>query len=358
MKKVLLFLSLIVLFVSCSNKKQNQPKREIKTSFPKELESKFFDSHKELFEYLYTPIDSMNRPNLPERWFILPERCQGHIKLERLIDAYNTFAVIYELRNIVEECSRFLIEQNEKVEHINCGVVKNANIAMLLEDIKAKALAFSDDYENQEKEKVFFDTYWEVDEVASMEYHLNTFTDLTEEEYLKQMNYANYVPEIDSLRSFTCSGDSAYLMDRLWCIGEYENIMAKSIHAQLYLYADANAGSEFLPVLEYLMEQKIANPMISLIWRYWRCRYQPMMGGLSRDSEIYNDYYNARRLECAKTLFNHIEQNPEDGIMINEFLQLATTIDIYRYGEFAFGNQSAVEEYTLLPMCNITEDEE
>lgn len=357
MKKVL-FLLVIVLFVSCVDKKQNQSKRETRTDIPKELESRFFDSHEGLYGYLNAPIDSVNRKNLPERWFILPERCQGNVRLERLADAYNTFAVVYELRNIVEECSRFLIEQNEKIEHIDCGVVKNGSIVVLLEDVKAKALAFSDDYENQEKEEAFFDAFWNVGEAITMEYHLSTFTDLTEEEYFERMNHANFVPDVDSLSSFICSGDSAYLMDRIWSIAESEDIMAKCIHAQLYLFADVNAGSEFLPVLEYLMEQKEANPLASLIWRYWRCRYQPMMGGLSRDSEIYNDYYNARRLECAKALFNHIEQNPEDGIMINEFLQLATTIDIYRYGEFAFGNQSAVEEYTLLPMCGMDNNEE
>ena len=44
--------------------------------------------------------------------------------------------------------------------------------------------------------------------------------------------------------------------------------------------------------------------------------------------------------------------------MINEFLQLVTTVDIYRYGEFAFGNQSAIEEYALLPMCGMGDEEE
>ena len=357
MKRVL-YLLVIVLLVSCVDKKQNQQKREIRTDIPKELETRFFDSHEKLYEYLYAPIDSVNRKNLPERWFILPEHCQGNVQLERLVDVYNAFAVVFELRNIVEECSRFLIEQNEKIEHIDCGVVKNESIVVLLEDVKAKALTFSNDYENQEKEEAFFDAFWEVGEAITVEFNFKTFTDLTEEEYFERMNYANFVPEVDSLSGFVCSGDSAYLMDRLWSIAECENIMAKSIHAQLYLYADANAGNEFLPVLEYLMEQKEANPLASLIWRYWRCRYQPMMGGLSRDSEIYNDYYNARRLECAKALFNHIEQNPEDGIMINEFLQLATTIDIYRYGEFAFGNQSATEEHALLPMCGMEDEEE
>lgn len=355
MKKVL-FLLVIVFLVSCVDKKQSQ-KKEIRTDFPKELESRFFDSHEELFDYLYAPIDSVNRPNLPERWFVLPEHCQGNVKLERLVDLYNTFAVVYELRNIVEECSRFVIEQNEKIEHIDCGIVKNPGIVMQLEALKSTALAFSDDCESVEKEEAFWKAFWEVGETVSVEFHLTTFTDLTEEEYFERIDHANFVPEVDSLSNFACSGDSVYLMDRIWSIVESEDIMAKCIHAQLYLFADVNAGSEFLPVLEYLMEQKDASLMISLIWRYWRCRYQPMMGGLSRDSDIYNDYYNARRLECAKVLFEYIEQHPEDGMMINEFVQLATAVDICRYGEFAFGNQSAVEEFSLFPRCD-TEDEE
>ena len=44
MKRVL-YLLVIVLLVSCVNKKQTQQKREIRTDIPKELETRFFDSH-------------------------------------------------------------------------------------------------------------------------------------------------------------------------------------------------------------------------------------------------------------------------------------------------------------------------
>ena len=356
MKRVALFLLVAVLFVSCVDKKQNQSKREIRTEIPKELESRFFDLHEGLFNYLGAPIDSANRENLPERWFVLPERCKGDTLLERLVDAYNTFAVLHELRSIVEECSRFSVEQNERIESIDCGVVKNLDVVQELEIVKESALAFSDNFGNPEKEEAFFDAYWVAGEKLVMKYHIETFTDLTEEEYLERVDHVKFVPEIDSLMEFTCSGDSAFLMDRLWSIVESENMMAKCLHAKLYLYADAHASSEFLPVLEYLMEQNEACPMISIIWRYWRCRYQMYMGGMSRDSEIYNDYYNARRLECAKVLFEHIKQNPDDGVIINEFMRLAKELDIFRYGDFVYGNQAAVEEYTLLPMCGMERD--
>ena len=318
---------------------------------PKELESKMFDSYGECYDYLLAPIDSANRANLPNRCFVIPKRCVGNEQLERLVDAYNITGVMCDLRNVVEECMRFFINKEDKIKRVDCGVVKNAEIVVELEDLKNKALAFCADLENLETGAAFWNTYWEMKEKVSIVYGLNSFTNLTEEVYNERMNFANYVPEIDSLNGFTCTSDSAYLKDRIWSIAECEDITAKCIHAHLYLYAAEHMDSEFLPILEYIMEKKEATPMLSVIWRYWRCRYQTMMGGISKDSNIFNDYYNVRRLECAKVIFDYIEQNPTDGVMINEFLILATTDDIFRYGDFEYGNQVVIEEYNLLPMC-------
>jgi hypothetical protein len=56
-------------------------------------------------------------------------------------------------------------------------------------------------------------------------------------------------------------------------------------------------------------------------------------------------------------LFEHIEQNPTDGVIINELLLLATTPDIYRYGEFEYGHQGFMEMRELLPLCGMEDVE-
>ena len=358
MKKLLFLVVAIVALGACGGKKQNEKfQGEARVDIPKELESKMFNSFDELFAYLADPIDSVNRAKLSERWFVLPEQCKGDEMLVRLVDTYNSFAVLYELRSMVEMCSRFGIDLSENLERIDCAVVKDVAVVSRLEEVKSAALEFSKDYENEDKEISFVDAYWELDAQLAERYHLSNFTALTEDEYNAQADYHNFVPEYDSLAGYICSGDSAFLMDRIWSIAECENITAKSIHAQLYMYADKNQSSEILPILEYIMDKKEATHMMSLVWRYWRCLYQQKMGGMSRDSDIFNDYYNARRLECANVLFEYIEQNPTDGVIINEFLLLATTPDIYRYGEFEYGNQTFMEMHMLLPMCGLEDIE-
>ena len=359
MKKLLVLMVAVIALVACGNRKQEQKTSRVeRVGVPKELESRFFDSFEGLYDYLSAPIDSANRAILPKRWFVLPERCKDNEMMVRLVDDYNAFAVLNEIRTIVEEGMRFDIEQKERIESIDCSVVSNPKVVEWLEDVRLKALDFSSDYTSEEKDEAFFNAYWEISDKLMQEYHVSTFTDLTIEEYTERLTRTNFVAEYDSLAQFACSGDSLYLNDRIWDIAECGDITAKCLHAYLYLWAVNRDESHFLPVLEYLMEQKEASPYLPLVWRCWRCIYQEYMGGISKDSDIYNDYYNVRRLQCAETLFDYIENHPEDGVMINEFLVLATNFDIFRYGAFDFGNQVVVERYEILPMCGFGEDEE
>lgn len=71
----------------------------------------------------------------------------------------------------------------------------------------------------------------------------------------ERMMRTNFVAEYDSLAQFICSGDSLYLNDRIWDVAECRDINAKCLHAYLYLWAVRGGESEFLPVLEYLMER-------------------------------------------------------------------------------------------------------
>ena len=107
---------------------------------PKELESRFFDSFEGLYNHLSAPIDSANRAILPERWFVMPERCKDNEMMVRLVDDYNAFAVLNEIRTIVEEGMRFDIEQKERIESIDCSVVSNPKVVEWLKDVRLSLL--------------------------------------------------------------------------------------------------------------------------------------------------------------------------------------------------------------------------
>ena len=242
-------LSLIIL-VACGDKKQNikqekRTPREERVGVPKELESKFFDSYDELSDYLSAPIDSANRQALPERWFVLPERCKNKKTLVRLVDAYNAFGVFYEIGNIIGECMRFDIVLNERIERIDCNIVSDPKVVEWLEEVKLKAIEFSSDFEYYDEEKKFYESRWDInskhfdleDAFRSLrmetkqklweEYNVSTFTKLKVEEFEKRIEYVNFVAEYDSLEQFKASGDSLFLNDRIWDIAECSDINDK-----------------------------------------------------------------------------------------------------------------------------------
>ena len=116
MKKLLVLLVAVIALVACGNNKQEQKTSRVeRVGVPKELESRFFDSFEEFYDYLSAPIDSANRAILPKRWFVMPERCKDNEMMVRLVDDYNAFAVLNEIRTIVEEGMRFEIEQKERI---------------------------------------------------------------------------------------------------------------------------------------------------------------------------------------------------------------------------------------------------
>ena len=116
MKKLLVLLVAVIALVACGNNKQEQKTSRVeRVGVPKELESRFFDSFEGLYDHLSAPIDSTNRATLPKRWFVMPERCKDNEMMVRLVDDYNAFAVLNEIRTIVEEGMRFDIEQKERI---------------------------------------------------------------------------------------------------------------------------------------------------------------------------------------------------------------------------------------------------
>ena len=167
MKKLLVLLVAVIALVACGNNKQEQKTSRVeRVGVPKELESRFFDSFDGLYDYLSAPIDSTNRATLPKRWFVIPEHCKDNEMMVRLVDDYNAFAVLNEIRTIIEEGMRFDIEQKERIESIDCSVVSNPKVVEWLEDVRLKALDFSSDYTSEEKDEAFFNAYWVMSAIS------------------------------------------------------------------------------------------------------------------------------------------------------------------------------------------------
>lgn len=83
-----------------------------------------------------------------------------------------------------------------------------------------------------------------------------------------------------------------------------------------------------------------------------------LQDGLSRDSEINNEYYNQLRMVCANTILNYIINHQSDIMAINQFLILSSIDNVYRYGEYPYGNQIAIEKLHLFPELYYSKNDE
>lgn len=97
---------------------------------------------------------------------------------------------------------------------------------------------------------------------------------------------------------------------------------------------------------KYIFDQKKYCMYLYEAWAKWRCILQQTKGA-SHTSEIPNDFYNERRTETALIILDHIRNNENDEMAINQFLVVATHENIKRFGQYQYGNQNAIEFVNL-----------
>lgn len=172
-------------------------------------------------------------------------------------------------------------------------------------------------------------------------YGYKNYIDLSAEQYWRIYDKSNVVPDYHFIRSMNKldTVNVAYLKK---LIEEETDFSRKCVYALEY----AHVEDVDLKILEELMLSGEYSIYLFEVWRYWRCLSQRRHGA-SIDSDIPNDEYNKMRRACANTILEQIKKNPDDVLAINQYLICAGCDDIYRYGEFNYGNQNAIEEMNL-----------
>ena len=129
-----------------------------------------------------------------------------------------------------------------------------------------------------------------------------------------------------------------------------QDINRRCIYALEYAHSSSD-GPHFIEAAPYLVDVMLAgeySPYLNDIWRTWRAMMSTMMG-MSRDSHIPNLKYNEMRKVCALTTLEYIRNHPEDIMAINNFVVLAYTVNIHRFGTFMFGNQNVMDQMEMFP---------
>jgi len=185
--------------------------------------------------------------------------------------------------------------------------------------------------------------------VISDRYHVSHYGKLSEDEYWKNHNKKNYVSNYDSIHELYKDGiESVENLELL--ISNEKDFNKKCIYlieyaiGDYYLYWDKKY--DIIDCIEKALRSNEYSIYLCDIWRIWRVFLQE---GLSRDSEIDNEYYNQLRMVCANTILNYIINHQSDIMAINQFLILSSIDNVYRYGKYPFGNQIAIEAMYLFP---------
>lgn len=107
-----------------------------------------------------------------------------------------------------------------------------------------------------------------------------------------------------------------------------------------------------------LMDSGRYSPILHLVWITWRALCQVMYFGLSRDSDIPNEYYNEYRKKCYVACLKRIESHPEDVNAMNCAAAIGGRSNMNRFGQSYFGNEAMTEGAMLMPKRYATDEEE
>jgi len=119
-----------------------------------------------------------------------------------------------------------------------------------------------------------------------------------------------------------------------------------------WAYSDVAEDMWITAVAQRLMQCGKYSPFFDRIWMIWRCLYQLIYFGQSRDAAIPNDYYNEMRKQCYLTCLNWIEKNPSDVLSMVCAGCIAGRRNIDRNGNYIMGNRATEEMWYVLPNRN------
>lgn len=270
----------------------------------------------------------------------------------KLADAYNCAVVWRSIYSDMEKVWRFhpegelcvaLCEQLDDFCFMDCSLIKDSTMHAMSDSLKYLAMRAVQDTD------IDFMAHHDEYMMAAIErYHTTNFGELSDEQYTSLVDRKQYVPDFDDLLAYRLKDDSVHQARLLDLLQSEQDIHRRCIYALEYAHSSSD-GPYFSDCLPYLVDVMLAgqySPYLNEVWRTWRVVVATQMG-MSRDSHIPNWKYNDMRRICAKTTLEYIRNHPDDIVAINNFIVLAYTVNIHRYGTFPMGNQTFVEQMEM-----------
>ena len=275
--------------------------------------------------------------------------------IAKLVDAYNCCVAWHNLYTDLDlswrlwwnHCGdKVFNDLQTSVRTMDCSIIRDSAMRKMAETFQHSVAVAIVDTNSHDWEQCQDDF---VEEIIN-HYNVFNFGELKEEDYFRQIEYDNYVTDYSQLKAKRMTNDTLHQQQLLQWINQETDFNLRCIYAMEYAHSSTD-GPYFeaaIPVLVDVMCARQYAPMLYDIWRTWRALQCSLMG-MSRDSAIPNIHYNVLRQLVAKTMLNHIQNNPNDLVAINEFVCLSSCDNINRYCTFPFGNQNFEEHMIMFP---------
>lgn len=278
---------------------------------------------------------------------------------KRLADAYNSAVIQNSILTDFDMQIRIdygLDEVTAAIKNIDITKVQDKEVRPKLEAYK-KEMLYLLSVNPSEVDQNIHNPWKAKDDLfdfLSKKYNVEKFGTIKTDEYWEKYNNCPSVPEWEQLQEKR--GDKKLISELKQKYDNAKDFDARCIYAIELAHAyeaDRESWMDDLlnpavPIMQSLMREKKYSLYLNELWQKWRVLYQNSKGA-SKDSAIPNRFYNNYRNICVCTIFSYIEQHPQDIMAINEFLVMACKDNIFREGQFSYGNQSAVDELYLFP---------
>ena len=201
-------------------------------------------------------------------------------------------------------------------------------------------------YEDDKALGRIMDMYYQYDSLLCNKYNTYAYVNLTEDEYWKALGISAVIANSDELCGLDYTDNN---LQKIYHLFKNEtDFERKCAYAQLYAQF-VNLYRININDYEELLNAGIYSHRLFFLWRIWRCATQLVVDGYgpSTWSCIPNEKYNEKRRQIAITTLKYLKKHPDDRIAINQFIVLCGHPNIYRCGEFPYGNESFTEAYYL-----------
>lgn len=242
--------------------------------------------------------------------------------------------------------------QAKALYNINVSGISDAKIRKGVRDLGRK-MAYGIMYYRNKKEYVDVQEYIDANN-AFDEAFKTLYGPLLEEhqrEWLLYYDPTTIMEDYQSIHEKAINDTLGYRNELLQQVIQEKDFEKACVLAREFAYAnyiseDQN-DEELVSLLEPLLQAGQYSPLLGELWLMWRTALQPLLGGMSNTSSMYNLLYNDMRNRVALAYLTHLNAHPQDELAFQEFISLAACWNIVRNSGCLVGNNVLFDEVKL-----------